>query len=171
MLLLYTTAVFWSHSTWVVPCVRPYTGVAIPLLEMVPGFVENRPIEARITRNALRPALGKSTFFKALTLADVEIANYPFATIEPNEGFGHVRIECAEKFFGVKCNPRVGYCEDGQRFVPVKVIDVAGLVPGAHEGKGMGNQFLDDLNAADALIHVIDCAGTTNANDEDTGRD
>jgi ribosome-binding ATPase YchF (GTP1/OBG family) len=110
--------------------------------------------------------VGKSTFFKALTLADVEIANYPFATIEPNEGFGHVRVDCAESFFKVKCNPRVGYCEKGQRFVPVKVIDVAGLVPGAHEGKGMGNQFLDDLRPADALVHVIDCAGTTNANGE-----
>jgi ribosome-binding ATPase YchF (GTP1/OBG family) len=109
-----------------------------------------------------KPNVGKSTFFKALTLADVLIANYPFATIKPNEGFGHVRVECIEKFFNVKCNPRFGYCEDGERFVPVKVIDVAGLVPGAHEGKGMGNQFLDDLNQANALIHVIDCAGTTN---------
>jgi ribosome-binding ATPase len=109
-----------------------------------------------------KPNVGKSTFFKALTLAEVEIANYPFATIKPNEGFGHVRVECVEKFFNTKCNPRVGFCEDGQRFVPVKVIDVAGLVPGAHEGKGMGNQFLDDLNQANALIHVIDCAGTTN---------
>jgi ribosome-binding ATPase YchF (GTP1/OBG family) len=110
-----------------------------------------------------KPNVGKSTFFKALTMADVLIANYPFATIKPNEGFGHVRLDCAEKFFNVKCNARFGYCDEGQRFVPVKVIDVAGLVPGAHEGKGMGNQFLDDLNQANALIHVIDCAGTTNA--------
>lgn len=110
--------------------------------------------------------VGKSTLFKAMTLADVEIANYPFATIEPNEGVGHVRVDCAETFFKVKCNPRVGYCEEGQRFVPVKLIDVAGLVPGAHEGKGMGNQFLDDLRQADVLIHVVDCAGTTNENGE-----
>ena len=110
--------------------------------------------------------VGKSTLFKAMTLADVEIANYPFATIEPNEGVGHVRVDCAESFFKVKCNPKVGYCEKGQRFVPVKMIDVAGLVPGAHEGKGMGNQFLDDLRQADVLIHVIDCAGTTNENGE-----
>ncbi|MBW2968862.1 redox-regulated ATPase YchF [Candidatus Woesearchaeota archaeon] len=110
--------------------------------------------------------VGKSTFFKALTLAEVLIANYPFATIDPNKGFGHVRVECAEKYFNVKCNPRLGYCMDGIRFVPVEVIDVAGLVPGAHEGKGMGNKFLDDLRQADALIHVVDIAGSTNEKGE-----
>jgi len=109
---------------------------------------------------------GKSTFFKALTLAEVLIANYPFATIDPNKGFGHVRVECAEKFFNVKCNPRLGYCIDGTRFVPVEVIDVAGLVPGAHEGKGMGNKFLDDLRQADALIHIVDISGSTNEKGE-----
>jgi len=110
--------------------------------------------------------VGKSTFFKALTLAEVEIANYPFATIKPNSGVGYVKIECAEKHFNVKCNAREGFCLDGNRFVPVQVIDVAGLVPGAHEGKGMGNQFLDDLRQADVLIHVIDVAGTTNEKGE-----
>ncbi|MBN1385955.1 redox-regulated ATPase YchF [Candidatus Woesearchaeota archaeon] len=110
--------------------------------------------------------VGKSTFFKALTLADVEIANYPFATIKPNHGVGFVRTPCADKFFGRQCNPREGYCIDHIRFVPVDVIDVAGLVPGAHEGKGMGNQFLDDLRQADALIHVIDASGSTNEKGE-----
>ncbi|MBN2112088.1 redox-regulated ATPase YchF [Candidatus Woesearchaeota archaeon] len=110
--------------------------------------------------------VGKSTFFKALTLAEVEIANYPFATIKPNSGVGYVKVECAEKLFNVKCNPREGFCIKGTRFVPVQVIDVAGLVPGAHEGKGMGNQFLDDLRQADVLIHVIDVAGTTNEKGE-----
>ncbi len=110
--------------------------------------------------------VGKSTFFKALTLADVEIANYPFATIKPNHGVGFVRVECADKEFNVQCNPREGFCVNHTRFVPVDVIDVAGLVPGAHEGKGMGAQFLNDLNGADALIHVIDCAGTTNERGE-----
>lgn len=110
--------------------------------------------------------VGKSTFFKSLTLADALIANYPFATIEPNKGFGFVRVECVDKFFNVKCNPRHGFCRDGIRYVPVEVIDVAGLVPGAHEGKGMGNQFLDDLRQADALIHVVDMAGTTNEKGE-----
>lgn len=110
--------------------------------------------------------VGKSTFFKALTLAEILIANYPFATIDPNKGFGHVRVECAEKFFNVKCNPKFGYCLEGTRFVPVEVIDVAGLVPGAHEGKGMGNKFLDDLRQAHALIHVVDIAGSTNEKGE-----
>ncbi|MGV8168545.1 MAG: redox-regulated ATPase YchF [Candidatus Nanoarchaeia archaeon] len=110
--------------------------------------------------------VGKSTFFKASTLADVEIANYPFATIKPNSGIGFVRIDCADKFFNVQCNPRVGYCINHQRFVPINMIDVAGLVPGAHEGKGMGLEFLNDLNQADALIHVIDVSGSTNEKGE-----
>lgn len=110
--------------------------------------------------------VGKSTFFKALTMAEVLIANYPFATIKPNKGFAFIRVECADRDFGVQCNPRFGHCVNGTRFVPVEVIDVAGLVPGAHEGKGMGNQFLDDLRQAHALIHVVDMAGTTNEKGE-----
>jgi ribosome-binding ATPase YchF (GTP1/OBG family) len=109
-----------------------------------------------------KPSVGKSTFFKAATLAEAEIANYPFTTIKPNTGVGYVKVRCAENDFHVKCNPREGFCIDGTRFVPVQMIDVAGLVPGAHEGLGMGNQFLDDLRQANALIHVIDIAGTTN---------
>src|SRR3989339_1692098 len=110
--------------------------------------------------------VGKITFFKASTLADILIANYPFATINPNEGVGFVKINCVDKEFGKQCNPRMGYCTKGKRFIPVQMIDVAGLVPGAHEGKGMGNQFLDDLRQADVLVHVIDAAGTTNEKGE-----
>lgn len=110
--------------------------------------------------------VGKSTFFKALTLAEVEIANYPFATIKPNHGVGFVKVDCADKEFNVQCNPREGFCIEHKRFVPVELIDVAGLVPGAYEGKGMGNQFLDDLRQADILIHVIDCSGGTNEKGE-----
>ena len=113
-----------------------------------------------------KPSVGKSTFFKAATLAEAEIANYPFTTIKPNRGTGYVKVECADKFFNVKCNPRFGFCIDRKRFVPVEMLDVAGLVPGAHEGKGMGNQFLDDLRQADVLIHVVDVAGTTNEKGE-----
>ncbi|MBU0535755.1 MAG: YchF-related putative GTPase, partial [Nanoarchaeota archaeon] len=113
-----------------------------------------------------KPSAGKSTFFKAATLAEVEIANYPFTTIKPNSGVGYVKVECAEKFFNVKCNPRTGYCIEGKRFLPVQMIDVAGLVPDAHLGKGRGNQFLDDLRQADVLIHVIDVSGSLNAHGE-----
>ena len=110
--------------------------------------------------------VGKSTFFKASTLAEAEIANYPFATIKPNTGVAFVRVDCVDKELHRQCNPRMGYCKNSVRYVPVQMIDVAGLVPGAHEGKGMGNQFLDDLRQADVLIHVIDCAGTTNEKGE-----
>ncbi|MBS3123790.1 redox-regulated ATPase YchF [Candidatus Woesearchaeota archaeon] len=113
--------------------------------------------------------VGKSTLFKALTLADVLIANYPFATIKANEGVSFVRVNCVDKELNKQCNPRIGFCKKGVRFVPVQMIDVAGLVPGAHEGNGMGNQFLDDLRQADVLIHVIDAAGSTNEKGEPIG--
>lgn len=109
---------------------------------------------------------GKSTFFKASTLAEVEIENRPFVTIKPNSGVSFVKIECADKYFNVKCQPKHGYCLNGYRFVPVQLMDVAGLVPGAHEGRGLGSQFLDDLRQADALIHIIDVSGSTNEEGE-----
>ncbi|NCN68489.1 MAG: redox-regulated ATPase YchF [Candidatus Altarchaeum sp. CG03_land_8_20_14_0_80_32_618] len=115
-----------------------------------------------------KPNVGKSTFFKATTLANVQIANYPFTTINPNIGMGYVRTDCACKELDVKCNPRNSVCINQQRFVPVELIDVAGLVPDAHLGKGLGNQFLDDLRNADVLIHVIDISGTTNDKGEET---
>jgi len=110
--------------------------------------------------------VGKSTFFKSITLADVLIANYPFATIDPNKAFAFVRIDCVDKEFNAQCNPRFGTCVNHQRFVPVEVMDVAGLVPGAHLGKGMGLTFLDDLRQADAFVHVVDMAGSTNEKGE-----
>ncbi len=109
------------------------------------------------------PNSGKSTFLKAATLAEVEIANYPFTTVKPNQGIGYLKAECPCKKLGVKCNPQNSKCEDGIRFIPVKLLDVAGLVPGAHEGKGLGNQFLGDLIQAFGLIHVLDASGKTNA--------
>ena len=110
-----------------------------------------------------KPSCGKSTFFKAATLAEVEIASYPFTTIKPNHGIGYVKVECVEKEFNTKCMPNHGFCIKGQRFVPIDLIDVAGLVPGASEGKGLGNQFLDDLRQADAFIHIVDLSGETDA--------
>lgn len=109
-----------------------------------------------------KPNVGKSTFFKAATLAEVEIANYPFATIKPNSGVGYVKVNDPAKEFGKTSNPKNGFVLKDFRFIPVQMIDVAGLVPGAHEGLGMGNQFLDDLRQADVLVHVIDLSGSTN---------
>ena len=108
-----------------------------------------------------KPSSGKSTFFKASTLAEVEIANYPFTTIKPNSGIGFVSVDCVDKEFNKQCNPREGFCINHRRFIPVQMMDVAGLVEGASEGKGKGNQFLDDLRQADGFIHVIDISGST----------
>lgn len=113
-----------------------------------------------------KPNVGKSTFFKALTLAEAEIADFPFTTIKPNIGIGYVRVECACKSLNITCTPKNSICINKNRFIPVKVIDVAGLVPGAHEGKGLGNQFLDDLRQADALIHIVDISGRSNERGE-----
>ena len=106
--------------------------------------------------------VGKSTFFSASTLIDVEIANRPFVTIEPNVGIAYVKTKCVHTEFGVKCNPRNSVCIGDYRFIPVKLVDVAGLIPGAREGRGLGNKFLDDLRKADVLIHVVDASGSTN---------
>jgi ribosome-binding ATPase YchF (GTP1/OBG family) len=108
-----------------------------------------------------KPNTGKSTFFSAATLAPAEIANYPFTTIKPNRGFGYVRTPCVHEEFEVKDNPKNSLCLDGVRLIPVEMIDVAGLVPGAWEGRGLGNQFLDELCRADALIHIVDASGRT----------
>jgi ribosome-binding ATPase YchF (GTP1/OBG family) len=108
-----------------------------------------------------KPSCGKSTFFKAATLADVLIAAYPFATIEPNHGIGYVRVKSLCSELNVKCNPRTGFCNGKDRLVPVELMDVAGLVEGASEGKGLGNKFLDNLRQADMFIQIVDISGTT----------
>ncbi len=108
-----------------------------------------------------KPNVGKSTFFAAATLKDVPIADYPFTTIQPNVGVAHLRTKCVCKEMGVTDNPRNSVCIDGVRLVPVKIVDVAGLVEGASKGKGLGNQFLDDLRQADALVQVVDASGST----------
>jgi hypothetical protein len=112
-----------------------------------------------------KPNAGKSTFFKAATLADVEIASYPFTTIEPNLGVGYVRTRCVCKELGIRC----GSCIDGWRFVAVKLIDVAGLVPEAHKGRGLGNEFLDSLRQSEAIIHIVDVSGSTDAEGNEVG--
>ncbi len=106
---------------------------------------------------------GKSSFFKAATMIDVEIANRPFVTIKPNQGVAYVTIECVEKELGVKCKPRTGFCKNGIRHVPIRLWDIAGLVPGAHEGRGLGLQFLDDIRQASVLLHIVDFSGKTDS--------
>ncbi len=108
-----------------------------------------------------KPNVGKSTFFSAATLATVEIANYPFTTIKPNRGIGYLRVPCVCREFNVKDNPVNSLCLDGVRLIPVELIDCAGLVPDAWRGRGLGNQFLDEIRKADALIHIVDAAGAT----------
>lgn len=112
-----------------------------------------------------KPNAGKSTFFKSATLADADIANYPFTTIKPNIGIGYVRVKCVCQELGVEC----GKCIEGWRFIPVKLIDVAGLVPDAHKGKGLGNEFLDDLRQSEAIVHVVDASGSTDENGNEIG--
>ena len=115
-----------------------------------------------------KPSVGKSTLFNAATTNDVPEGAYPFTTIDPAVGEAYVRVDCAAPEFGETCTPSVGVCREGTRFVPIKLVDVAGLVPGAHDGRGLGNQFLTDLNETDALIHVVDFSGQTDIEGEAT---
>jgi len=107
-----------------------------------------------------KPNAGKSTFFAAATLKDVKISPVPFTTIDPNVGIGYARVDdcpCAK----IKCNPRSYMVIDGVCYAPVELIDVAGLVPGAWQGRGLGNQFLDHLRRAPVLLHIVDASGST----------
>jgi ribosome-binding ATPase YchF (GTP1/OBG family) len=106
-----------------------------------------------------KPNCGKSTFFRAATMAPAEIAGYPFTTIDANFGVAYYRTDCPCHGLGLSC----GHCTDGIRYVPVNLIDVAGLVPEAHKGKGLGNQFLDNLRQADAIIHIVDASGSSDS--------
>lgn len=113
-----------------------------------------------------KPSVGKSSFFRACTLANVAIGSYPFTTIKSSEGVAFVRVECVDKEFGVTCHPRFGFCADGKRFVPIKLMDIPGLIEGSYQGLGRGNAFLADIAPADALVHIIDVSGSTNEKGE-----
>jgi ribosome-binding ATPase YchF (GTP1/OBG family) len=115
-----------------------------------------------------RPSSGKSTFFKAATLMDVLIASYPFATIKANHGIGNVKIPDLAQEFDKVSEPREGYIKGKWRFVGFELMDVAGLVEGASEGKGLGNEFLNDLAGADAFIHIVDMSGETDGEGKPT---
>ncbi|MGA8543395.1 MAG: YchF-related putative GTPase [Thermoplasmata archaeon] len=110
-----------------------------------------------------KPNVGKSTFFNALTLLDAPMAPYPFTTTVPNRGVAAIRAPCPHTEKGVPCTPGNAKCVNGTRWIPVNLIDVPGLVPGAHAGKGLGHQFLDDLRAADGFVQVVDLSGATDA--------
>ncbi|PVH96971.1 P-loop containing nucleoside triphosphate hydrolase protein [Periconia macrospinosa] len=114
-----------------------------------------------------KPSSGKSTTLNSLTDATSKVGMYIFTTIDPQRAIGYLQIPCACSRPGIdladKCKPNYGSCVDGRRSVPIELLDVAGLVPGAHMGKGLGNRFLDDLRHADALVHVVDVSGTTDA--------
>ncbi len=108
-----------------------------------------------------KPNVGKSSFFNSATTSKVEMADYPFTTIDANKAIGNVLKPCPCVDLDLNCNPRNSECIDGNRYIHVELIDVAGLVPGAHEGRGLGNKFLDDLRQAKAFIHIIDASGST----------
>ncbi|MFW9863838.1 MAG: redox-regulated ATPase YchF [Candidatus Thorarchaeota archaeon] len=110
-----------------------------------------------------KPSCGKTSFTNAACMTDFKEGSYPFTTIQANVGVTHVRTPCACGDFGVDDNPQNSVCIERIRLVPIKLIDVAGLVPGAHKGRGMGNQFLDDLRQADVLIHIVDASGALDA--------
>ncbi|MHA2223609.1 MAG: YchF-related putative GTPase [Candidatus Hodarchaeales archaeon] len=113
-----------------------------------------------------KPSSGKTTFLNALCGTKAKTADYPFTTIQPNQGVGFITTPCVCQDLKVTCEARNSECVDRIRKIPIKIIDVAGLVPGAYEGKGMGNQFLSDLAQADILIHVVDISGSLNEEGE-----
>ncbi|NHJ39953.1 MAG: redox-regulated ATPase YchF, partial [Asgard group archaeon] len=113
-----------------------------------------------------KPSSGKTTFLNALCGTSAKTGDYPFTTIDPNQGVGFVTTPCVCNELNVTCQPRNSECIDRIRKIPIKLIDVAGLVPGAYKGRGMGNQFLADLAQADILIHVVDASGSLNEEGE-----
>lgn len=110
-----------------------------------------------------KPSCGKSTFFKASTMIDVPISSRPFTTIKAKVGIAYVTSKCPCKELNLKCNPKNSQCVNGIRLIPVKLWDTGGLIPGSHSGRGIGNQFLNDIIQADMLIHIIDVSGTTDS--------
>ncbi|CEP62650.1 uncharacterized protein LALA0_S06e00540g [Lachancea lanzarotensis] len=117
-----------------------------------------------------KPSSGKSTTLNSLTDAAAQVGSFPFTTIEPNRATGYLQVDCACARYGLekRCKPNYGWCINGKRHIPIMLLDVAGLVPGAHSGRGLGNKFLDDLRHADALIHVVDVSGTTDSEGKNT---
>lgn len=123
--------------------------------------------QVRIRTDWKIQAISRKRLFSSLKEQTTHVANR-FTTIDPQRAIGYLQISCACARYDVsdRCKPNYGACVQGKRSVPIELLDVAGLVPGAHEGKGLGNKFLDDLRHADALVHVVDVSGTTDAEGE-----
>lgn len=107
-----------------------------------------------------KPSSGKTTFLNAACLTNAKVSELPFTTIDPNKGIAYIKTECVCKELNVDDNPKNSTCIEGFRFVPISMLDVAGLVPDAHKGKGLGNKFLNDLIQADVLLHIVDISGS-----------
>jgi len=107
-----------------------------------------------------KPSSGKTTFLNAACLTNAKVSEIPFTTIKPNIGVSYVKTKCVCKDLNITDNPQNSICIDGYRFIPINLIDVAGLVPDAHKGKGLGNRFLSDLVKADVLLHIVDITGS-----------
>ena len=96
------------------------------------------------------PNVGKSTIFNAITSAGAEAANYPFCTIEPNVGVVSMRDKRLEALAEIV---------QPQRVLPtaMEFVDIAGLVKGASQGEGLGNQFLGHIRQVEAIAHIVRC--------------
>ena len=116
-----------------------------------------------------KPSSGKSTFLNAACLTNAKVSEIPFTTIDPNKGVAYAKVDCLCKKLDLKDNPQNSICIDGKRFIPINLLDVAGLVPDAHMGKGLGNRFLNDLSKADALLHIVDISGSLDKMGKRTG--
>jgi ribosome-binding ATPase len=107
---------------------------------------------------------GKTTFFNAATLQSAEMSNYPFTTKTPNAGAGQAATLCVHRELGLReDNPKNSSCVEGWRMIPLEIVDLPGLIKGASEGRGLGNQFLSVASQSDVLLHVIDASGSIDA--------
>ncbi|MGA8914638.1 MAG: YchF-related putative GTPase [Nitrososphaeraceae archaeon] len=103
---------------------------------------------------------GKTTFFNSATSSNEEISTYPFTTKHPKIGNASVISLCVHREFNLKDSPKNSTCVDGWRFIPVELVDLPGLIKGAWEGKGLGNQFLSVAAQSDVLLHIVDASGS-----------
>ncbi|MFQ6025300.1 MAG: YchF-related putative GTPase [Nitrosopumilaceae archaeon] len=106
---------------------------------------------------------GKTTFFNSASLSASEISTYPFTTKKPERSIANAITLCVHPEFKVQDQPNNSKCTDGWRFIPIELIDLPGLIKGAWEGKGLGNQFLTIAAQSDALLHIVDVSGSVDS--------